>query len=149
MYIYESVFKCAIPGTHYFYLLLIKMRFPTSLLLASVQTSLGPNRIPTKVLKLLKDEISSYLFDIYNISFSISTFPSVLKTVKRVSVHKKYSKLNCNNYHPISLLPNIEKKIIQKLVYNRITKFLNNKNLIYPFGFQHLYSTNHALINLN
>ena len=76
----------------------------------SPNKSVGPNRIPTKVLKLLKDEISSYLFDIYNISFSISAFPSVLKTVKRVSLHKKDSKLNCNNYHPISLLPNIEKK---------------------------------------
>ena len=36
------------------------------------------------------------------------------------------------------------------MVYNRITKFLNDKNLIYilQFGFRHNYSTNHALINL-
>ena len=53
------------------------------------------------------------------------------------------------NYRPISLLPNIE-KISQKLVYNRITTFLNNNNLICPlnFGFRHNYSTNHTLINL-
>ena len=111
--------------------------------------SVGPNSIPTKILKLLKDEISSHLSDIYNISFSMGIFPSVLKTAKVIPVHKKDSKLDCNNYRPISLLPNIE-KILEKLVYNRITKFLNNNNLIYPlqFGFRHNYSTNHALINL-
>ena len=56
-------------------------------------------------------------------------FPSVLKTVKAIPVHK----LDYNNYCPISLLPNIEKSL-EKLVYNRITKFLNNNNLIYPFS---------------
>ena len=76
-------------------------------------------------------------------------FSSVLKTAKVIPVHKKDSKLDCNNYHPISLLPNID-KILEKLLYNRITKLLNNNNLIYPlqFGFQHNYSTNYALINL-
>ena len=36
------------------------------------------------------------------------------------------------------------------MVYNRITKFLNENNLIYllQFGFRHNYSTNHALINV-
>ena len=107
-----------------------------------------PNSIPTKILKLLKDEISSHLSDIYNISFSMGIFPSVLKTAKVIPVHKKDSKLDCNNYRPISLLRNIE-NFLEKLVYNRITKFLNN-NLICPlqFGFRHNYSTSHSLINL-
>ena len=76
-------------------------------------------------------------------------FPLVLKTAKVIPVHKKDFKLDCNNYRSISLLPNIE-KILEKLVYNRITKILNDNNLIYPpqFGFQHNYSTNRALINL-
>ena len=36
------------------------------------------------------------------------------------------------------------------MVFNRITEFLNDNNLIYPLqlGFWHYYSTNHALINL-
>ena len=61
-------------------------------------------------------------------------FPSVLKTAKVIPIHKKDSKLDCNNCRPISLLPNIE-KVLEKLVYNRITKFLNN-NLIYPLQFR-------------
>ena len=64
-------------------------------------------------------------------------FPSVVKTTKVIPVHKKDSKLDCNNYRPISLSPNIEKNL-EKLVYNRVAKFLNNNNLIYQlqFGFR-------------
>ena len=36
-------------------------------------------------------------------------FPSVLKTAKAVPVFRKVSKLEYSNYHPISLLSNIEK----------------------------------------
>ena len=43
-------------------------------------------------------------------------FPSVLTTAKVVPVFKKDSKLYCSNYHPISLLSNVE-KILGKLMY--------------------------------
>ena len=39
----------------------------------------------------------------------MTVFPSVLKTAKVVTVFKKDSKLDYSNYHPISLLSNIEK----------------------------------------
>ena len=111
--------------------------------------SVGPNSIPTKILKLLKDKISSHLSDIYNISFSKGIFLSVLKTAKVTLVQKKDSTIHCNSYRPMTLLPNIE-NYLEKLVCDRITKFLNNNNLIYPlqFCFRHNYSTNHALTNL-
>ena len=75
-------------------------------------------------------------------------FPSVLKIAKVVPVFKKDSKLDYSNYHPISLLSNIE-KILEKLMYKRLYTFLDNKNIIYDlqFGFRQ-YSTSHALINI-
>ena len=99
--------------------------------------SVGPNSISTKVLKLLKNDISSQLSEIFNISFSSGIFPSVLKTAKVVPVHKKDSKLDFSNYCPISLLSNIE-KILERLMYNRIYKFFSDNNLIYSlqFGFR-------------
>ena len=72
--------------------------------------SVGPNSIPTKILKLLKDYISSQLSEIFNISFSSGIFPSILKTAKVIPIHKKDSKLDFSNYRPMSLLSNIEKK---------------------------------------
>ena len=58
----------------------------------------GPNSIPTKILKLIKDEILTHLSDIYNIFFSMGIFPLVLKTANVISVHRKGSTLDQNNY---------------------------------------------------
>ena len=54
-------------------------------------------------------------------------FPSVLKNAKVVLIFKKDSKLDYNNYRPISLLSNIE-KIFEKPIYKRLYTFLDNKN---------------------
>ena len=50
--------------------------------------SVGPNSIPIKTLKLLKNDISSQLSEIFNITFSSGVFPSILKTSKVIPVHK-------------------------------------------------------------
>ena len=62
---------------------------------------------------------------------------------------KKESRLFCSNYRPISLLSNID-KIIEKIMYDRIYKFLDKNNIIYSLqsGFWQRYSTSYALLNL-
>ena len=60
---------------------------------------------------------------------TIGVFPFVLKIAKVVPVYKKDSKLGYQNYHPISLLSNIE-KILEKLMYKHLSKFLNNNNVL-------------------
>ena len=71
--------------------------------------SVGPNSILIKILKLLKNYITSQLSEIFNISFSSGVFASILKTAKIIPVHKKDSKLGFSNYRPISLLSNSRK----------------------------------------
>ena len=109
----------------------------------------GPNSIPYRILFLLKNDISKQLVDLFNLSFLTGVFTSVIKTAKVVPVFEKDSKLDYSNYRPISLLSNIE-KILEKLMYKRLYKFLNNNNIIYnlQFGFRQQYSTSHALINV-
>ena len=99
--------------------------------------SVGPNSISTEVLKVLKNDISNQLSEIFDISFSSGVFPSILKTAKVIPVHKEDSKLDFSNYGPISLLSNIE-KFLARLMYNRIYKFFSDNNLIYSlqFGFR-------------
>ena len=111
--------------------------------------SVGPNSIPTKILKLLKNDISSQLYEIFNISFPSGIFPSILKTAKVIPIHKKDSKLDFSNYHPISLLSNIE-NFLERLMYNSMYKFFSDNNLLYSlqFGFRQKYSIVHALISL-
>ena len=122
-----------------------------SLIISSLDShkSSGPNSIPVKILKLLKNDISQQLSDIFNMSFSTGQFPSVLKIAKVIPVHKKQSRVDYTNYRPISLLSNIE-KIIEKLMYKRLSNFLDINNLIYSlqFHFWPKCATNHALINL-
>ena len=111
--------------------------------------STGPNSIPTKILKLLKNDISNQLADMFNLSFSSGIFPTNLKIAQIVPIHKKESKLLCSNYRPISMLSNVD-KILEKLMHNRIYDFITKNNLIYPlqFGFHQHHSTNHALLHL-
>ena len=111
--------------------------------------SVGPNSIPTKIMKLLKNDISSQLSEIFNISFFSSVFPSILKTTEVIPIHKKDSKLDFSNCRPVLLLPNIEKNL-EKLMYKSMYKVFSDNNLIYPlqFGFRQKHSTVHALIIL-
>ena len=110
-----------------------------SLIISSLDShkSSGPNSIPVKILKLLKNDISQQLSDIFNMSFSTGQFPSVLKIAKVIPIHKKQSRVDYTNYRPISLLSNIE-KIIEKLMYKKLSNFLDINNLIYSlqFGFR-------------
>ena len=57
--------------------------------------SLGPDSIPTKILKLLEN-IFSQLSEIFTMYFSSVDFLSILKTSKVIPVHKKDSKVDYN-----------------------------------------------------
>ena len=70
-----------------------------------------PSSIPYRRLFLLKNEILKQLDVLFNLSFLTGIFPSVLKTAEMVPVFKNDSKLDYRNYHPISLLSNIEKYV--------------------------------------
>ena len=110
----------------------------------------GPYSIPTKILRLLTDDISEHLSIIFfNTSFATGIFPEKLKVAKVIPIHKKDSKLECSNYRPISLLSNID-KILEKLMHNRLMKFLTEQKILYlkQFGFRKNFSTAHAIINL-
>ena len=110
--------------------------------------SSGANIIPVKLLKRLKTDISQQLNDIFNMFFSTGQFSSVLKIAKVIPIHKKQSKVDYANYRPIFLLSNIE-KVIEKLIYKRLSNFLVISNLIYTlqFGLQQKHPTTHFLIN--
>ena len=104
----------------------------------------GPFSISNKILILLKQDISKQFADLFSLSFSSGSFPSILKTAKVVPVFKDYC-----NYRPIYLLSNVE-KILERLMYKRVYNFLTENNIIcdLQLGFRQKFSTSHALINL-
>ena len=109
----------------------------------------GPNSIPTKILKLFKNEFSKPLSDMINLSFNQGIFLNLLKIANVIPTHKKGDKLDCNNYRPISLLSNIS-KMFEKCMHSRLAIFLQINKLLFShqFGFCNGYSTNHALTSL-
>ena len=113
------------------------------------QKASEPNSIPIKILKLMKNVISNQLAVLFNLSFTSGSFPTTLKTSKVTPIYKKDSKLKCSNYRPIFLLPNID-KILERIVYNCLYKFIEANKLVYhlQFGFRQKHSTTHALIHL-
>ena len=99
------------------------------------QKASGPNSIPIKILKLMKNDISDQLAVLFNLSFTSGSFPTILKTSKVTPIYKKDSKLKCSNYRPISLLFNID-KILERIVYDRLYKFIEDNKLVYNLQFE-------------
>ena len=111
--------------------------------------SLGLNSLPIYILKIANTIFSEKLSEIANLSFSTGIFPDLCKVAKVIPIYKKDNPLLCENYRPISLLP-IFSKIFEKLIYNRMYEFIDNRKLIYKrqFGFRSKHSTSHALISI-
>ena len=156
----EEIPKCKKPGGSTSYL---SPRIPQSFLITPTNPqeineiisklndskSSGPCSIPTKMLKLIKDEISIPFSDICNTSFSEGVFPDKNKMAKVIPSHKKGSTKDVNNYRPISLLSTFS-KIMEKLMATRLTSYLELYDIIYPnqFGFRSGFSTTHSLISI-
>ena len=111
--------------------------------------SLGPNSIPSHILKTNSKIFSPLIAVLVNQSFDEGIFPESLKIAKVIPVYKEEDPTNCSNYRPISLL-SVFSKIFERIMYSKLYSFLEKYNIIYKrqFGFREKHSTNHALANL-
>ena len=91
----------------------------------------------------------SYCMTLINLSFSSGCYPTALKYAKVIPVFKANSKFEVSNYRPISILP-IFNKIFEKLMFDRLSGFINKHNILYPhqFGFQKHKSTSLAILDI-
>jgi hypothetical protein len=72
-----------------------------------------------------------------------------MKIAKVVPIFKNGDPLILDNYRPISLLSNFS-KIIEKVMCNHLTLYLESNNLIskHQFGFRKKHSTVHPILHL-
>ena len=84
---------------------------------------MGPFSIKNRVLKEFNKVFAVPISHIFNVSLDSGVFPKKMKIAIVVPVYKKDDSLDCNNYRPISSLPNIS-KIVEKLIKDRLSKLL-------------------------
>ena len=109
----------------------------------------GRDGILPKHLKCISESIAYPLSKIANLSFEQGVFPTELKIAIKSPLYKAKDLMFFNNYRPISLL-SVFSKILERLMYNRLLKFIDKNNLFneFQFGFRNNHSTFMALIVL-
>ena len=97
----------------------------------------------------MSDEIFVILKHIFNISLAKGVFPDKLKIARVTPIFKKGNNSLVTNYRPISLFPCFS-KLLERIMYNRLYKFLLENNILYQkqFGFQSAHSTEHVIPQL-
>lgn len=112
--------------------------------------SVGPDAIPTIVLKKLPSSAHDFLANLINCILSIGYYPSSWKAAHVIPIPKPGKPANeAKNFRPISLLNGLS-KILEKILHARILEYCNENDLLpnSQFGFRSKHSTVHALIRL-
>ena len=87
--------------------------------------------MPPKLVKNISKYIIEPLTYIYNQSFLTGSIPDDLKVALVTPVFKMNDREEFSNYRPISVLPCFS-KILEKLLYNRLLKYLDQNNILFP-----------------
>ena len=112
-------------------------------------SSAGLDGLDMKYIKLAANVLMFPLADLYNLSLSTNEIPNIWKHARITPIHKAGDVLDCNNYRPISIICAIA-KILEKLVFNQLSEYLNTNNILSPAqsGFRPNHSTSTALLKL-
>lgn len=130
--------------------------YPTTIqevqtILSKMQPKLssGLDSISTKLIKDTCEGILSPLVHIINMSLMTGIVPKKMKIAKIIPIFKSGENNLIKNYRPISLLPSFS-KILERVVYNRLYKYLISRKIITSsqFGFQKSKSTELAILQL-
>ena len=92
-------------------------------------------------------EVLEYSFGLTNNAINDSVFPTELKCADVTPVFKKDNKTEKSNYRPISILP-VLSKVFERIIYDQINSFMENKLSPHFCGFRRKYNTQHALFLL-
>ena len=103
--------------------------------------------IPTKIVKDSINISCNHITDCLNASINNCLFPSIMKLGDVTPAYKKGEKELKENYRPLCTLSPFS-KVFERILFNQITSFMNNKLSDNLCGFRKGYSTQHALIQL-
>ena len=93
------------------------------------------------------DILTRPLTECINYAFSKSKFPYNLETGKVISSFKKGNNIDKMNYRPIGILSSLC-KVFERVMFSRLTNYINPALNQLLCGFRTKHSTQHALLNL-
>lgn len=110
-------------------------------------TTRDVNQLQIKPIKFVLDAIAPVLTHVYNLCLSTGVFPRKMQIGKVLALFKKGDRTDISNYRPISILP-LFSKCLEKLIFRRLSNFLESKNVIThcQFAFRKGMSTQLALL---
>ena len=113
------------------------------------KSSSAEDEISNILVKTAESVFTKYVTSLTNVSFYEGSFASELKKAKVFPLFKNGSRVEENNYRPISLL-NVLSKIYERAMFTRVYEYLEGFNLLYfkQFGFRKKHSTIDALAEL-
>ena len=124
------------------------------LLLENIDTtcrklSIGVDKVHPLLLSSGSLEIFKPLTYIINLTLEQGIFPDSLKIAKVIPIFKQGSRLLCNNYRPISVLPALS-KIFERCILNQLTFYFTIENILIPnqYGFRSDNTTTDCLVEL-
>ena len=119
------------------------------IILSLKNSASGYDDISPMLLKISINHISVPLSHICKLSLTEGVFPNDLKLANVVPLFKADDSMLFNNYRPVSILCVIS-KVFDKIMFDRLQKFLNDFNILYEnqFGFRRNHSTHMAHIVL-
>ena len=112
-------------------------------------SSSGWDELSAQIIKSAKLFLIDPLVFICNLSLTTGIFPDQLKVAKVLPLYKSDDPKIFSNYRPVSVLPIIS-KILERIMYNRLIKYLNDNKILYAFqfGFRKNHSAAMVLITL-
>ena len=92
-------------------------------------TAVGYDNISMNLIKESIDIIISPLTCIINLSITSGIVPKQLRIARVISLFKSGEQDIFTNYRPVSVLPAFS-KILERVMYNRLLRFLKNHNIL-------------------
>ena len=110
----------------------------------------GIDNLSGKFVKDGTDVLALPIYQLCNLSISLSTFHQHCKIPKLKPQYKKGSRTEPKNFRPISLLPLLS-KLIEKTIHDQVQNYCNENNISFSFqsGFRGKHSTDICLTYLH
>ena len=117
----------------------------------SSSTATGPDKVAYPMLKHLPRSGMDFLHHIFNLSWSLHSFPSIWKTSSIIPIHKMGKPLDSPaSFQPISLISCVS-KLFERIILSRLLFFLESNSILSPrqAGFRPGRSTQDQILYLS